>query len=258
MFMKIIFIGTSSGRTSLRRFHSSFLINSKKYNLLVDAGDGISKALLKFNVDYNSIDAILFSHYHADHFTGIGALITQMKLIGRMKNLTIYTHKYLIQSLNYLINSVYMFKEYLSFELNVVGFDFDEKIRINNNFYFTAQQNSHIQQKEYLLNYPSEMFISSSFLFEIENKKFFYSADIGNRNDLYLFGNTKPDFMIVETMHITTSDIYEAYNKIRPKKLFLTHIDEPQEKDLIKWYRSLTEKDKRKIIICSDGLEFKL
>lgn len=256
--MKIVFIGTSSGRTSLRRFHSSFLIKSKKYNLLIDAGDGISKALLKCKIDYNSIDAILFSHYHADHFTGIGALITQMKLIGRTKILTIYTHKNLIQPLNNLINSVYMFKENLGFELDIIGFDFDEKIRMNNNLNFTARQNSHIQQKEFLSNYPSEMFVSSSFLFEIENKKIFYSSDIGTSNDLYLFENAKPDFMITETMHIATDDIYEAFKKIKPKKIFLTHIDEPKEKELNKWYCNLPSKDKRKIIICSDGLEFKL
>ncbi len=252
--MKLIFIGTSSGRTSLQRFHSSFLINCKNYNLLIDAGDGISKALLKQKIDYKSINGVLFSHYHADHFTGIGALITQMKLVSRTKALQVFTHNNLIQPLIQLINSVYMYRENLSFEVDIIGYSFDEIVNVNEDIKFIAKQNSHIQQKEFLNNYPSEIFVSSSFLFEIQKKKVFYSADIGSKDDLYIFENIKPDIMIVESMHINTNEIYESYNKINPKKLLLTHIDEPLEKDLLKWYRRLPQKDKRKIFICYDGM----
>ncbi|MDZ7623513.1 MAG: hypothetical protein U5J96_03575 [Ignavibacteriaceae bacterium] len=44
--MKITFLGTSSGKASLNRYHSALLFTSEKYNLLVDAGDGISRALM--------------------------------------------------------------------------------------------------------------------------------------------------------------------------------------------------------------------
>ncbi|MEO8398834.1 MAG: MBL fold metallo-hydrolase, partial [Ignavibacteriaceae bacterium] len=78
MSAKIKFIGTGSGKTSLKRFHSSFLILNESYNLLVDTGDGISKALLLQNINYNSIDGILISHLHPDHYTGLPLLLVQM------------------------------------------------------------------------------------------------------------------------------------------------------------------------------------
>ena len=64
------FIGTGSGKTSLNRFHSSFFIKTSNYNLLIDAGDGESKALLSQGIDFNTIDGILFTHLHPDHYTG--------------------------------------------------------------------------------------------------------------------------------------------------------------------------------------------
>jgi len=258
--MKIIFVGTGSGRTSVKRFHSSFLLKTKKHNLLVDAGDGISKALLKQNISFNSINSILFTHYHADHFTGIGALITQMKLANRTNMakqggpLKIYTHKNLINPLVSLINSVYMFKENLDFEIDINGFNFDAPVQINEEIKFVARQNSHIFQKDFLNHYPSELFVSSSFLFNSENKNIFYSSDVGNKYDLYLFENEKIDLMIIESMHITPEEIYEAFIKIKPKKLLLTHIDDIQEKELKRWHKKLPDKERRKIFLCYDGM----
>jgi len=258
--MKIIFIGTGSGRTSVKRFHSSFLLKTKRYNLLIDAGDGASKALLKQNINFNSINGILFTHYHADHFTGIGALITQMKLNNRTNMpehggpLKIFTHKNLINPFVSLINSVYMFKENLDFDFEITGFIFDEPVQINEEIKFIAKQNTHIVQKDFLKHYPSELFISSSFLFSAENKKIFYSSDVGSKNDLYLFENEKIDLMIVESMHITPQEIYEAFIKIKPKKLLLTHIDDTLEKEFKNWHKKLSESEKRKILLCYDGM----
>ena len=90
--MKIKFLGTGSGKTSLNRYHSSLLISSSKYNLLVDCGDGISKAILAQNIDFNSINSVLISHFHSDHFSGLPSLITQMKLSSRKNELKIFVH----------------------------------------------------------------------------------------------------------------------------------------------------------------------
>lgn len=252
--MKIIFVGTGSGRTSLKRFHSSFLLKYKNFNLLIDAGDGISKALLKQKIAYNNIDAVLFSHYHADHFTGIGALITQMKLSNRTKTLKLITHKNLSDLLLTLINSVYMFRENLNFKLEIVSYSFGNIVKINDKINFIARQNTHIQQKENLTNYPKEIFVSSSFFFNLGKMKIFYSSDVGDKNDFYLFENKQIDIMIVESMHVSFNDIYEAYLKLKPKKLLLTHIDELSEKELFKCHRKLKSEEKNKIIICYDGM----
>ena len=97
--MKLKFIGTSSGQTSLNRNHSSLFFQLGSTNILIDAGDGISKALLHQNVDHSLIDKIIISHFHSDHLAGLPSLLTQMIIAKRRKAIEIYTHKSLLKTL---------------------------------------------------------------------------------------------------------------------------------------------------------------
>ncbi len=254
--MEIVFIGTGSGKTSLNRFHSSIFIKDK--NILIDTGDGISKALLKNNISFNSIDTVLITHYHADHFTGIASLVTQMKLIGRNKELRIFTHNNLITPLVDLLNSVYMFKETLGFDLQIIGYNFVEKNKISSDTYFLAKRNTHITQKDFLKNYPSELFISSSILIESGNKFVIFTSDIGSETDLFLFKDFPVDCVIAETTHISIESILKVSDTSNPKKILLTHISEEDEVRLAKWHSELSPEYKAKINIAYDGMIVKV
>lgn len=252
--MEIIFLGTGSGKTSLARNHSSFIIKQNKRLFLVDAGDGICKSLLQQEINYNSINSILFTHYHADHFTGIASLITQMKLRKRNEPLKIFTHKNLITPLESLLQASQMFTETLGFQLTISGFDFDQQIFVNDDFKFITRKNSHIVQKETLRNYPVELFTSYSVLFEIEKKKIVYTSDIGSETDLYLFKDEHADYFITESAHVSTSAIYSAYKNLEPEHLLITHINEEDADEIIAWQKSLPENDRAGIQVCHDGL----
>ena len=145
--MKLQFIGTGSGKTSLKRAHSSILISSGKSNILVDCGDGTSRALFKNSADFNSIDSIIFTHYHPDHFSGIASLIAQMKLNKRKSELTIYTPKNLLEPLKQFLITSYLFMEAINFDIQFIEYDFNSECRIDENFSFLAKQNSHIQNR---------------------------------------------------------------------------------------------------------------
>ncbi|MDH7604622.1 MAG: hypothetical protein QHH13_06965, partial [Melioribacter sp.] len=67
----------------------------------------------------------------------------------------------------------------------------------------------------------------------------------------------KIDLMIIESMHIIPEEIYEAFIKIKPKKLLLTHIDDTLERKLKNWHKKLSEAEKRKILLCYDGMILK-
>lgn len=257
-YSEIIFIGTGSGKASVKRYHSSILFKTGKHNLLIDAGDGISRALINSNIDFNMIDSILFSHYHADHFAGLASLITQMKLINRTEPLKLFTHKNLIEPLESLLNSVYMFKENLNFDLNIFGFEFENNICADYGINFTAKKNSHIYQKENLKHYPAELFVSSSFLLEVDKEKIIYTSDIGSKDDIYLFADKNIACMIIECTHIAVDEIYEALIKISPQKLFITHISDEIEHALENWHNKLNEDEKQKVVVCYDGLIFHL
>ncbi|MEE9450779.1 MAG: MBL fold metallo-hydrolase, partial [Ignavibacteriaceae bacterium] len=185
--MELTFIGTGSGKASLKRDHSSILISSKQFNLLVDAGDGISKAFLKVGIDFNSLNGIIFSHLHPDHYTGLAALIVQMKLYKRTEPLTIFIHEELLDVIkNFLINS-YLFPERLGFKINYEPFTIKKSFLINEEIEVLADQNSHLIELTEYENYSNISFACLSFLFKVGEKRIHYTGDIGKRDDLYLF-----------------------------------------------------------------------
>ena len=250
---EIKFIGTGSGKSSLNRYFSSFIISGQNYNLLIDAGDGISRAFLSQKISFSFIDGILLTHLHPDHYSGLASLIVQMKLTDRKNALQIFVHKNLKQAVEDFLYHSYIFKERMGFEIVIKTFQHNKLFRINNSFNFVGRQNSHLNKyKEYAdernLNFPC-----GSFLFEIENKKIFYTGDIGSNDDLYLFKDFKPDIIISEITHIDFAEISKAYESLKPDKIYLTHISDEDEHFLINAVRS-----QKNIILVVDGFTIQI
>jgi ribonuclease Z len=256
---ELIFIGTSSGKTSLNRFHSSILLSTSNYNLLIDAGDGISKALLTQQVSYELIDGILFSHLHPDHYTGLPALIVQMKMIERKKTLDIFIHSELADVIrNYLIQS-YLFPEKIGFTIEYHPLTDNVKFKINDDMSFIPKQNSHLNSVSKLEDYKSRSYSSSSFLLSVGDKNIHYTSDVGEKNDLQLFEDKTIDCLISEVTHVNLEDIITAADKSNLQgQIILTHIEDDDIISIQKFILELPVSLKKKIIIASDGLKIKL
>jgi len=222
--LKITFIGTGSGKASLNRFHSSLLISAGGYNLLVDAGDSISRALLSRDLSCNSINGILISHLHPDHSGGFAALIVQMKMNNRKEPLEIFVHHTLIGTLKNFLSFSYIFAERMGFPIHFAGFNFDDGIQISGELYFIAKKNSHLE--EYEVYDPSLSYASASFLFKSGDNIVCYSGDLGSPDDLYLFKDYKADIFITEAAHVSYENILEMTIKLKPGKVILTHLAE--------------------------------
>src|SRR5690606_10795583 len=94
----------------------------------------------------------------------------------------------------------------------------------------------------------------SSFLFNIDNKTLYYSGDIGDKEDLYLFNDFSINVMISEITHVKFDEVFETLKFLNPEKLFFTHISEEDEADCRKLGENLPEQLKDKIIIAADGM----
>jgi ribonuclease BN (tRNA processing enzyme) len=263
--VEIKFLGTGSGKTSLTRHHSSFLLSTGKlpdgkdsYNLLVDAGDGISRAFLQQKIPVDSIDGILLSHFHPDHYTGLASLIVQMKMEGRENKLELFAHESSISFLEEFIYQSYLFPGKLNFNLEFNAYKINDPFLAYNSFSITARQNNHLDSS---IPYDIKRrltFSCCSFLMKIEDKNIFYTGDIGSKNDLYIFQGYPIDIMISEITHISPDELLESFKKLNPKKLLITHISEEDENKLKDFHYQLTETDRKKIIQAFDGLEIKI
>jgi ribonuclease Z len=252
--VELKFIGTGSGKTSLKRYHSSFLINSAGFNLLVDSGDGISHALLKQKVIFNFIDGVLISHLHADHYTGLPGLIVQMKMSKRVNPLSIFCHESYYQFLKEFIYQSYLFEEKLGFKVDIRTFQNDKEFKLSDEFSFNAKQNSHLAKNLNIDNSGRLGFSCSSFLFDIKGKKIFYTGDVGESKDLYLFQNSKIDWMISEITHISIEELIEAFRNVNPQKLFITHLSDEDEERISNLPFQLPIKERQQFIAAFDGL----
>ncbi len=257
--MKITFVGTGSGKTSLNQFHSSLLISSESYNLLIDAGDGISRALLFNEINFNTVDGILITHFHPDHFAGLPSLIVQMKMANRKKPLDIFIHpSFKNVVIDFLLRS-YIFPERNKFEIQYKTFNNDNIAKIGNNFSFIARKNSHLSKLgKYELSYPSISLYSGSLLLESESKKIIYTSDIGSVEDIFLFKEFSSDLFICEANHLEPALLVEAVSKIESEKIYLTHYSENNLKNLSEILASSAPEIQKKIIIAEDRLSFQI
>lgn len=248
------FIGTGSGRTSLKRHHSSFLICAGNYNLLVDAGDGISKALLSAEISFNKIDGILITHLHPDHYSGLASLIVQMKMNKRRNDLIIFIHKSLKDFISGMIFHSYLFSAKLKFNILFILLEDNQPVTLSTGFSFVPRQNTHLEEYKEFASPEELSFSCSSFLFSINSTNIFYSGDAGGKDDLYLFKDSKINLMISEITHIDPEDIYEVFLQLKAEKLYLTHITEGDESNIAR----ITSRSPSRIIPAFDGMNIKI
>jgi len=257
--VKITFIGTSSGKASLKRNHSSLLFSSEKYNLLVDAGDGSSRALMSGGINFNSINGILFTHLHPDHFSGLPALIVQMKMINRTEPLDVFIHDSLRNVVEEFLLKSYLLPERMGFEIHYKIFRDDEHFNITEDFYFIGRKNSHLSDLEkFRSKYLSLSLYSASFLFETEHKKVIYTSDIGSEKDLFLFSEVVPDIFISEVTHLSPSIILDNIIGLNPGKIYLTHYSDEDILAVSEILATLPAKLKEKVKLAEDGLSFEI
>lgn len=73
--MKIQFLGCGDAFGSGGRFNTCFLVDAADTRFLIDCGATSLVAMNRCGVDPNSIDMILLSHLHGDHFGGVPFLL---------------------------------------------------------------------------------------------------------------------------------------------------------------------------------------
>jgi ribonuclease BN (tRNA processing enzyme) len=78
--MKVQFAGCGDAFGSGGRFNTCIHLTTGDRNVLIDCGASSLVALKKAGIDRGAIDAILLTHFHADHFGGIPFFILDQQL----------------------------------------------------------------------------------------------------------------------------------------------------------------------------------
>lgn len=77
------FLGSGDAFGSGGRFQTCILVDAPGTRFLIDCGASSLVAMRRFGIDPNSIDTIMISHLHGDHFGGIPFVLLDAQLVSR-------------------------------------------------------------------------------------------------------------------------------------------------------------------------------
>ncbi len=114
----ICLLGTGGTVPLPNRWLTSLLVRWNGHELLVDCGEGTQIALNSLTLSCKHIDAILLTHFHADHTAGLPGLLLSMAKADRTEPITIYGPK----GLREILQGIQLIARYVPFEVNYVEF----------------------------------------------------------------------------------------------------------------------------------------
>jgi ribonuclease BN (tRNA processing enzyme) len=180
--MDFIILGSGSGMPCLSKHHSSVLVKTSEHTYLLDCGDSTSRQLLKQGIGWDDLDAVLITHLHPDHFSGIYMLLQMLYLGGRSKPLHLFLPERQAdfeQSLQML----YTFPQKFGFALQIhdlaeVGVQFPE---------VTGIVNDHLLGYKALIKRQDlpNLMLAYSLLIKSPTGDFVYSSDLKTIDSIF-------------------------------------------------------------------------
>lgn len=87
--MKLQFVGCGDALGSGGRYNTCFHVTGETVNFLIDCGASSLPAMKRWRIARDTIDTILITHFHGDHFAGLPFLLLDAQFTRRTRPLTI-------------------------------------------------------------------------------------------------------------------------------------------------------------------------
>jgi len=117
--LDVSLLGTGGMMPLPDRFLSSMILRINGRLIITDCGEGTQVSLKKLGWGFKAIDAILFTHYHADHVSGIPGMLHAIANAGREEPLMLIGPK----GLAYIMEGMKRIASELPFETEYIELD---------------------------------------------------------------------------------------------------------------------------------------
>ncbi len=87
--LRFTFLGTSAAQPTIHRNLSGLAVKADQDLLLFDCGEGTQRQMVRFGTGF-TVDAVFFTHFHADHYLGIIGFLRTLGMGGREHAMKLY------------------------------------------------------------------------------------------------------------------------------------------------------------------------
>src|SRR5215208_1793248 len=87
--LRLTFLGTSAAQPTIQRNLTALAVRRERELFLVDCGEGTQRQMIRFGTGFD-VDAIFFTHFHADHYLGAIGFLRTLSMLGREQPLDVY------------------------------------------------------------------------------------------------------------------------------------------------------------------------
>jgi len=123
--LRLTFLGTSGAMPTVGRNLSGLSVRHGREHYLVDCGEGTQRQMLRFGTGFD-FSAILFTHFHADHYLGAIGFLRTLSMLGRERALDLYGPR---PARRFLENMLLSGTDPLSFEVRIHEVEAGEIVR---------------------------------------------------------------------------------------------------------------------------------
>lgn len=194
-----------------KRLRSSILIEYKDFNFVIDCGPDFRQQMLRTNC--RKLDAIIFTHEHADHTTGIDDV---RPYFFRQGKIPIYLHERVLNSLHnrfaYIFDPKQKYPGAPDFEVNLITNE--------NDFQILGLNITPIEAVHYKLP-----------VLGFRLGKFAYLTDVKTISDKEMLKLNGLDTLVINALryeshpsHLNIEEALEIIDQVKPKQTFFTHI----------------------------------
>lgn len=216
--MEAIVLGSGPGMPQADRNLSSLLLRNEDKLILADCGDGCTRRLIEHGIAADDIDAVLISHYHPDHVSGIFMLMQMLYLMGRRKPLYLFLPER-PDIIGQILQMMYTFSQKFAFELHLLPME-----DLGNHYsWIKAVTTDHLYGYSKVINEHSLLntMKSWSFRFSAENGDLVYTSDLAT-TDCIVEILKGAHTVIVDAGHPAAEQILKLKH-LNIERIILTH-----------------------------------